>query len=62
MYPKYYESYAFSLAHEMSFVYFSLFWLKKVHFEAKFTIFFTCMLIKFFVRTAQSAQKRKIAI
>ena len=39
MYPKYYESYAFFLAHEMSFVYFSLFWLKKVHFEAKFTIF-----------------------
>ena len=39
MYHKYYESYAFFLAQEMIFVYFSLFWLKKVHFEAEFNIF-----------------------
>ena len=39
MYTKYCESYAFSLAHEINFVYFSLFWLQKVHFEAEFTIF-----------------------
>ena len=39
MYHKYYESYAFFLTQEMIFVYFSMFWLKKVHFEAEFNIF-----------------------
>ena len=35
IYPKYYKKYDYALAHEMSFVRFSLFWPRKVHFKAK---------------------------